>query len=187
MIRTLRVALFAALVAAVPAAAQDSTVVVIVRHAEKAVIQGESNPPLSEAGQARARALADSLASWNVDAVVTTQYVRTQQTAAPLMAARGLTPVVVSTAAEGGAENHPAQVAAAVRALAAKTVLVVGHSNTVTQIMQALGGPAARDLCDGEYSNLYVMVLKPGQAPRVQPRRYGQPDAPTEADCRRTM
>lgn len=183
MIRTLRVALFAALVAAFPAAAQDSTVVVIVRHAEKAVIQGEANPPLTEAGQARARALADSLASWNVQAVVTTQYLRTQQTAAPLMAARGLTPVVVST--EGAGENHPAQVAAAVRALAGKTVLVVGHSNTVTQIMQALGGPAARDLCDGEFSNLYVMVLKPGQAPRVQPRHFGQPDAPGAANCRR--
>lgn len=187
MIRTLRVALFAAIVAAVPAAAQDSTVVVIVRHAEKAVIQGESNPPLSEAGQARARALAASLASWNVGAVVATQYLRTQQTAAPLMDARGLTPVIVSAAGGVDVGEHPARVADAVRAQAGKTVLVVGHSNTVTQIIQALGGPPARDLCDGEYSNLFVMVLKPGQEPRLARRHYGAPDAPAAADCARTM
>ncbi|HEX8392171.1 MAG TPA: phosphoglycerate mutase family protein [Longimicrobium sp.] len=183
MIRTLRLALFAALLFGLPAAAQDSTVVVLVRHAEKAVIAGEANPPLSEEGQARARVLADSLAAWNVDAIITTQYVRTQQTAAPLAAARRITPVVVSTAGEGGAAGHPAAVAAAVRGMAGKTILVVGHSNTVRQIIHALGGPAARDLCDGEFSNLFVVVLKPGAAPRVENRHYGRPDGPTDAAC----
>ncbi|HEX2190341.1 MAG TPA: histidine phosphatase family protein, partial [Longimicrobiaceae bacterium] len=78
------------------AAAQEPTVVVLVRHAEKAAAGGQ-DPELSEAGTARAGALAAALAEAGVDAVVTTQLRRTRLTAQPLMRELGLAPEVVAT------------------------------------------------------------------------------------------
>lgn len=178
MPRYLRFALFAgALLAATPAAAQDSTVVVLVRHAEKAPVEG-NDPPLSEAGEARARALAETLRGMRFDAVVATERQRTQATARPLATAHGLTPEIV-----GLGPAHVDSVAAAVRRHAGHTVLVVGHSNTVPRIVHALGGPRLRDLCEPEFSHLYVMVLKDGAAPRLEQRTYGAPDAPGAGEC----
>lgn len=172
----LRYAFLAALVAA-PAAAQDSTVVVLVRHAEKAAVEG-NDPPLSEAGQARAAALVQALDGMRFDAVIATERQRTQLTAGPLAQLNGLTPEIV-----GLGPAHVDSVAAAVRRHAGHTVLVVGHSNTVPRIVHALGGPELRDLCEPEFSHLYVLVMKDGAAPRLQERTYGAADPPGAGKC----
>lgn len=171
-------ALVLALLSAAPAAAQDSTVVYLVRHAEKAADAGD--PPLSAAGEARALALAERLADAGVGAVVVTQYRRTGATAAPTAAAAGVEPRVV--AAAPGPVPHPRAVADAVRE-AGGTVLVVGHSNTVTAIVRALGGPPLPALCDAEYANLFVLVLRPGAEPRLERGTYGAPDPDGAAEC----
>ncbi len=158
-------------------AAQDSTVVVLVRHAEKAPVEG-NDPPLSEAGEARARALAQTLAGMRFDAVIATERQRTQATARPLAQAAGLTPEIIALTGP-----HVDNVAAAVRRHAGHTVLVVGHSNTVPRIVHALGGPQLRDLCEPEFSHLYVMVLKDGAAPRLEQRTYGAADPPGAGEC----
>ncbi|HEX6041437.1 phosphoglycerate mutase family protein [Longimicrobium sp.] len=176
MRRLLRYAFLATLVAA-PAAAQDSTVVVLVRHAEKAPVEG-NDPPLSEAGEARATALAQALNGMHFDAVIATERQRTQLTARPLAQRDGLTPEIV-----GLGSAHVDSVAAAVRRHAGHTVLVVGHSNTVPRIVHALGGPQMRDLCEPEFSHLYVMVLKDGAAPRLEERTYGAADPPGAGNC----
>jgi broad specificity phosphatase PhoE len=164
------------------AAAQEPTVVVLVRHAEKAAAGGQ-DPELTEAGTARAGALAAALAEAGVDAVVTTQLRRTRLTAQPLMRELGLSPEVVPA----GGPDHPKAVADAVRRHAGKTVLVVGHSNTVPAIVTALGAPPMGELCDHEYSNLFVVVLRPGEAPTLVQSRYGAPDPAPTAPCARTM
>jgi broad specificity phosphatase PhoE len=181
MPRLLRFALFAAaLLAAVPAAAQDSTVVILVRHAERASLSGNNDPPLTEAGEARARALAQALEGRQIHAVLTTERQRTRNTARPAAEARGLSPEIVSLAA---GEAHVDSVAAAVRRHAGHTVLVVGHSNTVPGIIGALGGPRLPDLCDGEYSNLFILVLKRDAEPRLERHVYGEPDPPGANAC----
>jgi broad specificity phosphatase PhoE len=167
----------AALLAGAPAAAQDSTVVILVRHAEKAPVEG-NDPPLSEAGQARARALAEVLAQTHVDAVIASERQRTQLTARPFTQAHGLTPEIIGLGAA-----HVDSVAAAVRRHAGHTVLVVGHSNTVPRIIHALGGPQLRDLCEPEFAHLFVLVLKDGAAPRLDQRTYGAPDPQDAANC----
>ncbi len=179
MPRLARIALIAAaLLAAAPAAAQDSTVVILVRHAERAALAGNNDPPLTEAGEARARALAQALEGRQVHAVIATERQRTQLTARPLAQARGLTPEIVSL--QSG-RAHVDSVAAAVRRHAGHTVLVVGHSNTVPAIVHALGGPKMPDLCEAQFSNLYVLVLRPGAEPRYEHRTYGVAD-PQGAD-----
>lgn len=176
-----RFLLVAGVLAAAPVAAQDSTVVVLVRHAEKAAVEpGNNDPPLSEAGAARALALGEALQGMRVDAVIATERQRTQATAHAVAQAHRLTPEIVSLR-HGLA--HADSVAAAVRRHTGHTVLVAGHSNTVTAIIHALGGPRLPDLCDAEYANLFVLVLKPGLQPRLERRTYGAPDPPHAAVC----
>lgn len=169
--------LAAALAAAAPAAAQDSTVVVLVRHAEKAAVEG-NDPPLSEAGEARARALVEALDGMHFDAVIATERQRTQLTARPLAQLHGITPEIVGLSAA-----HVDSVAAAVRRHGGHTVLVVGHSNTVPRIVHVLGGPQLRDLCEPEYAHLYVLVMKDGAPPRLEERTFGASDPPGAGKC----
>jgi broad specificity phosphatase PhoE len=172
--------LVVALLAAAPLPAPaPATVVILVRHAERA--PGTGDPPISETGQARARALAELGKVAGVQVIITTQFQRTQQTAAPLAEALGLTPVVVSTLG-GDAASHIAEVAAAVRRNAGKTVLVVGHSNTIPAIVGALGGPRLADLCDSEYDNVFTMVLDAEAGVRTVRARFGAA-TPVDASC----
>jgi len=180
--------LSAALLAATGAAAQThqharETTVILVRHAEKAAPAAgammSADPPLSPAGEQRARDLAERLRSRHVDAILTTQFQRTKMTARPLAEALHLTPE--ETPAGGDAAAHAAAVADLIRTrYAGKTVLVVGHSNTVPKIIAALGGPAFTDICDAAYSNIFTLVIPATGTPRVEHAHYGAPDAPSE-------
>ena len=175
--------------AAAPAqgrAATPAPLVLVVRHAEKAAVPGD-DPPLSAAGEARARDLAAALADAGVTAIVTTQWRRTGLTAAPLAAARRLTPTVVPTAGPDVAA-HARAVAAAARRVGG-TVLVVGHSNTVGAIVAALGGPAGVRLCDAQYATLHAVApaAAPGAPARVVRASYGAPDPAVDAQCAAVM
>ena len=154
-------AVLLSLVAAGPALAQQA--VFLVRHAERADdVKGTppamaNDPDLSETGRARAEALAAMLKDAKISAIVSTEYRRTQQTAAPLAATLGI-PVTTIKASDGAA------VVNAVRA-AAGNVLVVGHSNTIPDIVKALGAPPPGAIRDDEYDNLFIVTL--GAAPTL--------------------
>ena len=175
-IRQLLLAVFVAL-PAVATGQSSPTVVIIARHAEKGTTPA-NDPPLTETGVARAKALAVAVADAKIQAVITTQLLRTRETARPAAEARGLT--METVAVSGAASAHAQAVADAVRKHAGKTVLVVGHSNTVNLIVGALGGPKIVDLCDSQYSNLYTLVLD-GASARLVVGTYGapSPDVPT--------
>jgi broad specificity phosphatase PhoE len=169
--------LLAAICLAGPLAAQQKTTVILVRHAEKAA-EGGSDPALSDAGRARAAALAAELADDSVDAILVTPFVRTGQTAANIAAALGLTPDTIPV--QGGGEAHVAAVRAAIAAHAGHTVLVVGHSNTVPALVAALGGPAGIAIAEAEYGNLFTVTLEEGKPPVFARACYGAAD-PTGA------
>lgn len=153
------------------------TLVVLVRHAEK--VDASADPALSAAGEARAVALAETLRDARVSAIVTTQFRRTRETAAPLAARLGIAPQVV----DAGGADHAAAVADAVRRLSG-VVLVVGHSNTIPAIVGALGAPRPPDLCDGNYDTMFVVALSPGaSAPSLVRARFGMADADAAAGC----
>ena len=182
--RRLSVLLLTVLVSVAPAVAADHPqIVVLVRHAEKS-----DTPPgdvaLSDTGRYRAEELAIALAEARVDTIITTQFRRTRDTAAPLTRELKLTPVIVQ--AGGDTPRHARAVAAAVRA-GGRSVLVVGHSNTVPAIIGALGGPAMEELCESEYSNLFTLVLAPGEPARLVHGHYGAADSPASAECRGKM
>src|SRR5438046_2036742 len=74
--------------------ASAQPVVVIVRHAEKAA-NGGSDPDLSSAGRARADELARILKDSGITAIFTSEFKRTQETAAPTATSIGVTATVV--------------------------------------------------------------------------------------------
>jgi broad specificity phosphatase PhoE len=162
--RTL-IALFFTVVLAAPALAQST--IFLIRHAERAdTATGAkptkgADPELSEAGRARAESLAMVLRDANITAIFATEFKRTQQTAAPLAKALGLKVRTESS------ENN----AALLKALkAAKSnVLVVGHSNTIPEIIKALGVATPVTIGDADYDNLFVVLLgmRPGSQPEM--------------------
>jgi broad specificity phosphatase PhoE len=170
---------------AVPLAAQEPTVVILVRHAEKAALPA-NDPPLSAEGEARARALAGELADAHVDAIVTTQLARTRLTAAPLAEALHLAATIVAT--DGTALAHARAVADTIRArYTGRTVLVVGHSNTIPKIITALGGPPLDDFCDNQYDGLYTVVIRSNGIVSLVRGHFGAGDGPAPAGCTATM
>jgi broad specificity phosphatase PhoE len=172
-----------ALVALAPltANAQQSsapTVVVIVRHAEKAA-QPAADPPLTETGVARAEALAELLKDAKVGAVMHTPTTRTRETARPVAERFGLTPEVLPL---GPMAIHAAAVAEAVRRHPGKTIVVVGHSNTILAYVAALGGPRRGSLCDHQYDGLYTLIIS-GSDVRLVEGRYGPPNPEQTEPC----
>lgn len=157
---------------------EEPTIVVFVRHGERGT-EPADDPRLTPAGEARALALVEALKDAKVDVVIHTPRVRTRDTALPVARHFGLTPEIVPLAA-GAA--HIEAMAAAIRRHHGKTVLVVGHSNTIMQYIAALGGPRRGDLCDHQYDGLYTLVLIHGEAHLVE-GRYGGPNPPPAPGC----
>ena len=144
------------------------TIVYALRHAEKGGAPGEKDPPLSAAGAVRARTLAHMLAEVKFDAIYVSSYRRTQETVAPLAQAQGLTPVVLA----------PDSVAAHIlRRDEGKTVLVVGHSNTVPAVLTGLGSGLPVTIADTQFDHLFI-VLRTPHGVSVQHLHYGMPDPP---------
>ena len=157
-------------------ATSATTTVILVRHAEKAAAPA-ADPPLMPAGEMRARALLDAVRDAGVGAIITTQFVRTRATAAPTANALGITPEVVTA----NGRTHAQDVAAAIRKHAGQTVLVVGHSNTIPEIIGALGATVP-PMCDAEYDNLYIVVLPPTGPPKLVRTKFGE-RTPVGAAC----
>ena len=168
--------------ASAAAAADHPQLVVLVRHAERADAPA-GDVTLSPAGQARADELAAALAESGIDTIITSHFRRTRDTAQPTARQFGVTPRVIEAGRDTA--SHVKAVVDAIRQ-GGRSVLVVGHSNTVPAIIGALGGPKMEDLCENEYSNLFTLALVPGQPARLIHGRYGAPDPGSAADCRAT-
>ncbi len=109
--------------------------------------QGERDPDLTAQGQAAAQRLATHFTGERPAAIYVSSFKRSQQTAAPLAARLGLTPIVYDPADTPG-------LVARVRA-GPFPVLIVGHSNTVPDIVQQLGGRRPADLTHPDFGDLW--------------------------------
>ena len=161
------------------------TTVILVRHAEKATTPA-NDPGLTPAGVQRAADLAAALSDAHVNAVFTTQLERVKATAKPVSDAGKLSPVIVPVSSDIAGHVN-AVVAAVATRKPGDVVLVVGHSNTIPAIIAALGGPRMPDLCDAQYSGLFVMQLRPNGPPSFVRGKYGAADPPDSDACTRTM
>lgn len=164
-----------------PAVVQaQPSLIVLVRHAEKAAVPG-NDPPLSELGQARAVDLATALRSAPPTAIVVSALQRTGLTAAVVAKETGISPQAIPIAS--GTAQHVEAVAKAVRA-ATGIVLVVGHSNTVPAIIKALGGPSLPEICDATYSHFFTLTPhKSGEGASLLISRFGANEPAPPASC----
>jgi broad specificity phosphatase PhoE len=170
MIASVIVSCAIALASAVPQATAPSTTIVIVRHAE-AVPDAGRDPVLSEAGAARAKALAAALSGADVAAVYSTQYQRTRLTGEPVAAAAGTTVTVLPIEGDTAAYAS-ALVARVLSTHAGRTVVIVGHSNTVPALVKAFSGVGEGDIAHDTYDLMFVVTAEaPGKA-RVVRARY---------------
>ena len=128
--------------------AQGSGNIFVVRHAEKE--SDAPDTPLSDKGRSRAACLAQTLKDAHISAVLTSQYIRTKQTAAP-----------ITELAHAHAESFDAKAALQIAAAAQEAaksgnVLIVGHSNTIPQLMSALGAPSV-SIPDSSFDQLFIV------------------------------
>jgi broad specificity phosphatase PhoE len=123
-----------------------------------------NDPPLSDAGKARAVKLAAMLASAGVKNIFTTEFKRTRETAAPLAEK-------IKVGAVMSASGDPGPLMDAVRK-STGNVLIVGHSNTVPDLLKRLGIKDAITLADNEYDNLFIVVRRDTGEPTLVRLRY---------------
>jgi len=150
-------------------AAPDSslTTILLVRHAERDTMWLGTDMPLSPAGARRAESLARVLEEAGVGAIYVTRWRRNRETAAPLAAALGESLHVL----EG--RDFEAQ-ARTLRAHRGETIAVIGHSDTVPQLHEALTGTKWRGYRGGEWDVILVVTLGPGGAWKTVPIKYGE-------------
>jgi broad specificity phosphatase PhoE len=146
---TKRLGFYFLLLSAFLSTATAQSTIFVVRHAEKA--DATKDPDLSEAGRARAEALAKTLRDANVTAIYATEFKRTQQTAAPLAKVLGITVTILP------AKDNAALIAK----LRASTgnALVVGHGDTIPDLIKALGISDPINIAENDYDNLFAVVL----------------------------
>ena len=149
------------LLAAAAAPAQQA--VYIVRHAEKASDANEPDVPLSDEGKARAARLAAVLRDAGIIAIYSTDTVRARSTAEPLARAGNRMVRIYS---------EVAVLADLLRREPESATLVVGHSNTVPQLIAALGVREPVEIGDRDFDNLFVVVMRSSGEPVLLRLRY---------------
>ena len=148
--------LFAASACATAPAEPPSPSWYVMRHLQKAP---GPDPALSAEGSANALRVASRFDDDRPSAIYVSTTRRARETAAPLAAKLGL------TMKEYDPGDTPG-LAAKVKSEAG-TVLVVGHSNTVPDIVAALGGARPADMAETEFGDIF-RVRRDGSVERMR-------------------
>lgn len=152
------------------AAAQEEmgvTRVFIVRHAEK---ETGKDPLLTAAGNARAGDLMRALQYEGIRKIYVSQYRRTQNTGDSLRLQLKID--TVHYAADTVCENLINAII--VHSDFGKTILIIGHSNTIPQIIRKFGVTdyPYGDIPDNEFDNLFLITYKKEKA-KLKKMKYG--------------
>ncbi|HET7604831.1 MAG TPA: phosphoglycerate mutase family protein [Sphingomicrobium sp.] len=157
---TIVAALLAAAASASPALAADT--VFVMRHLQKG---DGADPSLSAEGAANAKAVAGMLERSGIKAIFATPTRRAIETAQPLAAKLGIAITPYDP-------RNPDALAKTVGAMPG-AVLVVGHSNTVPDLVARFGGKQAVTLTEQDYGTVFVVT--PGQGTlseiKIEPTR----------------
>ncbi|WP_300434443.1 phosphoglycerate mutase family protein [Christiangramia sp.] len=141
-----------------PETSEDTvTTYYLIRHAEKDRSDSSNrDPELTDAGLERANNWVQVLKDIDFDAIYSTDYRRTKQTAKPLAALKNLEVLIYDPNTLYSPEFK--------KATLGKKVLVVGHSNTTPQFANAiLGDNRYEDIDDSENGALFIVqVLEDG-------------------------
>src|SRR4030095_1946477 len=149
MITAGRLIVIAAILLFTLSAVEASPIIFVGRHGEKAT--DGNDPALSVGGQQRAEALARILKDAEITAIFTTEFKRTQETAAPTAKELHVSSTVIP------ANQIPALVEK-LRGLKGNG-LVVGHGNTIPDLLKALGIETPVKIPENGYTDLFVITM----------------------------
>ena len=125
----------------------------LIRHAEKdRTDESNKDPELTEKGKERALQWSELLSPYGIEAVYSTAYKRTQQTGRPIADKLGLKIQ----------EYHPFKInfEEFLQKTNGKTVLIVGHSNTVPFFVNKLiGQDKYQQMEDNDNANLFIVTM----------------------------
>jgi broad specificity phosphatase PhoE len=155
-----------------------SNTIYVVRHAEKetgidpATMKTYGDPPLSFEGQERALKLKEILGSKDIKYIYSTNTLRTISTARPLKELYLNMPVQIYS-------NKPDSFnvfISKIKSVRKGNILIVGHSNTVDDIVNAITGrkDVPGDLKDSDYDNLFILKRK-GNSYKFKDEKFGNP------------
>jgi broad specificity phosphatase PhoE len=155
---------------------QATTTVIFVRHAEKAA-EPTNDPGLSPAGQQRVveliRQLKDADVIAGIDAVYSTPFRRTEETARPVAEALDLPLNHYDAADTEAIMEH------IVKEHKGKIILVVGHSNTLPALIGNMGASKrVPPIAENEYDNIYIVSIPWFGKTKTIRLRYGEPYRP---------
>lgn len=134
---------------------ESITTIYLIRHAEKDRSDKENkNPKLTEEGKQRAERWAEVLGRSKVDAVYSTNYQRTLQTATPIATRNGLE---IQTY-----EPNNLDIDSLTTRHKGERILIVGHSNTTPMLVnRALGEERFEWIEDTVNGNLFILTITP--------------------------
>lgn len=143
-----------------------TTTAILIRHGEKDESQpGSADPHLSVEGRARAQTLVHVVGNAGIKAIYTSRFIRTKEMAQPLASKLNLEPVQL---------DEPARIKKDILTKrAGQSVLVIGHTDTIPQLVALLGGDLTIRIKDGEFDNLYLLSIA-GAAAHVTALHYGK-------------
>jgi broad specificity phosphatase PhoE len=152
---------------------QATTTVIFVRHADKDLSVAD-DPPLSAAGRQRVaeltRQLVDADVVAGVDAIYSTPFKRTRQTAEPLAARLGI------QIENYDPDDNEAVLASILKKHKGEIILVVGHSDTIPALIADLGASKkVPPIADNEYDNIYIVSIPWFGKTKTIRLRYGDP------------
>jgi len=126
--------------------------IILLRHAEKAD-DGTKDPPLNTAGIERSQKIAAMLKDTQVDAIFSTNYKRTRETAQPIAEMKNLT-------IQSYEPRNSESMAQILESHKGKTVVMIGHSNTVPWTANYLVGKETyQNLDDNDYNDMLIVSL----------------------------
>ncbi len=141
-----------------PPAPRAAPPVFVMRHLHTP--EGERDPDLTAEGQRVAALVPGWFGRHPVRAIYVSDYRRTRQTAAPLAARFGMTPIVYDP------RDTPALIAR-VRA-GPLPALIIGHSNTVPDIIEQLGGTRPAPLVHADFGDIWRVAANGTVRSRIE-------------------
>ncbi|MFC1554173.1 phosphoglycerate mutase family protein [candidate division KSB1 bacterium] len=155
------------------AQANNITTVFLVRHAEK-VADGSNDPELTAAGKERAVELARVLSEADLDAVISTNYKRTRNTAEPSAKSKKLQTEIIPSLRTNDLKNYLDETLVKYKG---GKILIVSHSNVVPLLIKLIRQEEPRDiknLDDNAYDDLFVVSFTDRAKAEVLNLKYGK-------------
>ena len=151
--------------------------VFLVRHAEKEN-EPRQDPPLKPAGVVRSEELARLLGGTGIKAIFTSQFIRTKKTAEPLATKLSLTPTAFNLKLNPSnprqiAEESTTEVVNKILERAGESVLVVGHSNSIPDVIKMLGGDIVPTIDESKFNDLFIVTVYAKGKAKVAQLKYG--------------